>query len=553
MQEDKEDPRCFYADRQKEGFLKKFVPSDCDQSNLDDLTYEKFRNVNEHMAGFKDIVFPDPAMRLTSSTHYHDKVLLRARSLMHFVLGTVTIEELFTACKQSGGSSIGVPFVDTSLEAKFRYPISVTAGVKPLVEAYLTFDQKLAEAIEDLNRGSTSPRFAIVDGSRATTVDKTTEIKRMIAVEPTWNMFFQQGLMVILYARMKVVGLDVETLPDLHKELARLASIDGFNATVDWSSASDCMLRELLNWLMPPKWFNLCDRVRSPKMDLQGTMMELNMFSTMGNAVTFPLETLVFWTMAHATILSQNPKTNTLFPEYRVWKSVSVFGDDCILPCHWTPAFLDVMSSVGFIVNDEKSFYDPSGSFRESCGGDYLAGYNVRPISLRAPHSDRLSSLEPWLYIVLNGVVEKWISHFGPLTYVYDKAFFRAVLDLFREHNLEFKVVPSFYPDDSGFRDRGDMVRFLREYLGEVKLAKIRVSKQGTVKFPFCNFQYNESRRKHGGIRFATWLKASLAQYHVPDVSAVSDFYKRRRLGGYVVASGLTAHWVASHMEVRPV
>jgi len=90
----------------------------------------------------------------------------------------------------------------------------------------------------------------------------------------------------------------------------------------------------------------------------------------------------------------------------------SVFGDDCIVPTSIAANYITALEGVGFEVNDYKSFYGETEKFRESCGGDYLAGHAVRPYTVRAPTSQKMSSLEPWLYIIFNSVITKYISHF---------------------------------------------------------------------------------------------------------------------------------------------
>jgi hypothetical protein len=183
--------------------------------------------------------------------------------------------------------------------------------------------------------------------------------------------------------------------------------------------------------------------------------VDLNMISTMGNAVTFPLETLVFWSLAHSTRL-QLEGTLSHFPEWEDRHLCSVFGDDCIVPSHMALDFIKVMESVGFICNEEKSFYADE-RFRESCGGDYLRGYDVRPFYLKSPSSNRMSALEPWLYIIGNRLISKYMLCFGKRNYVYDKELLRVLFGLFQKYNLEIKVVPMDFPDDAGLKISDDL------------------------------------------------------------------------------------------------
>jgi hypothetical protein len=514
--------------------MKKYASEESDQDNLVRLTFEKFSEVNTHMRAYVDPIEPPRDLHMSKLTPW-EQTLKRAKALMAFVLTPFTEEELFAACRHSTGSTLGVSFSDTSWEQKFRFPITGTARVKPLVDRYLSYDKQLCDAIEDLNgQNLTGPRYKIVSGSRASTVEKNSSIRRMIAVEPTWNMFFQQGLMVLMYKRMKAVGLDVERLPDLHRQLAHRSSITGNDATIDWSSASDCVSIGLLRWQLPPKWFDWVDLVRCPVMSLDGDTIELNMFSTMGNAVTFPLETLVFWTFGHAVLMTLKQETYSLYPEWADLKSVSVFGDDCIVPTFMAETYIAVMESVGFICNREKSHIEAT-RFRESCGGDYYAGYNVRPYCVRAPSSTKLSSLESWLYVMWNSLLKRYFSYFGEMTYVYDKELWRVFAQLFASHKLEVKLVPGDYPDDAGLKISFDLERWSRHY--DLVFSEVSVDTHGTYRFHYRRFQYRNRYERFGHLRFAMWLKNPRCE------EEVITFNNVRRIGGYVEAVGFSCHW----------
>lgn len=533
------DSTTLYAfNRQVNELRKKFVSQSEYTDVLVDRTFRKFLEVNDHMSEVNErlkFCLPTNQARITSTMPRMEKIHRRARAIVHSVLGPFEKSEWFAECRNSGGSSIGVPFSDTSNDRKFTFPMSVTKRAKTLFQQCMVFDFQLKAAIVDYNSlGPIMDPYMIVEESRATTVDKNDQIRRFICVEPTCNMYLQQGLMHMMYKRMKSFGLDVETLPELHKKLAKYSSITSRNATIDWASASDCGSIELLRWLIPPKWFEVLDTVRQTHTLIEGKRVKLNMFSTMGNAATFPLETLVFWAYAHAVRLT-NRRSNTLFPEWEDLGCCSVFGDDCIVPSEIASEFIEVMTEVGFIINDQKSYYGTE-QFRESCGGDYLAGYDVRPYFLKAPHSTKRSSLEPWLYIITNSFLKKYKSYFGTLSYVYDKELFRVLFGLFRKHKINIKLVPSFYPDDSGLKLSHDILRFHRHY--PLKLQKVKRSHHGSYSFNFCRFVYFDKREKDDAIRYALWLKRPV---QVKRIVPPGTFLRKK--GGYVVAKGLTSHW----------
>lgn len=509
-----DDVTLYAFNRQVNELLKKFTPSTVDPKTLDDKTYAKFAAVNLHMSAVREKLvtsFPVPGSKISRAMSDVDKIHIRARSLMHNVLSSFTVDEWFTECKNSVGSSLGVPYMDTSPEQKFTLPMTGTKYAIELFTQYLRWDNSLLNAIQEMNNlpvqtcQNFDAWFTVIESSRATTVPKNASINRFIAIEGTCNMFLQQGLMMMMYKRMKKVGLDVAILPELHKKLAMWSSITMQNATLDWSSASDCGSTELYGWLIPPRWFRYCSLTRTTSTEISGEKVELNMFSTMGNAVTFPLETLVFWTYAVAVLFTaENPGTNSVFPSWECQKRCSVFGDDCIVPTLIATQYMEVMTGVGFLINEEKSFFADE-QFRESCGGDYLAGYDVRPFSLKAPQTVKQSALEPWLYIIGNALLKKYIQYFGELAYVYDKAFWHVLFGLFSKHKIKIKLVPCYFPDDAGLKITADLLRFQLNY--PFLLNEVASSQHGTYSFNYMRFVYRKRVIRDEALLFNLWLK----------------------------------------------
>lgn len=553
----------YFVDRQLKEFTKKYVNPEVGQEALEELTYKKFLKVNEHMGKYSKKRYPDPTTRIQRSIAKRDKILLRARALMHSILGDITQDEWFLECKNSGGSSIGVPFYDTSIEKKFTLPLSTTERAKTMFNHYLAFDNTLKDSIQKMN-GPITGWYKVLHGSRASTVEKNDSIRRMICIEPVVNMYLQQGLMSVFYRRMKVIGLDVETLPSEHKVRAKTSSLTSREATIDWSSASDCVSTELLRYILPPKWFYCIDICRSPSTEINGEVVDLNMFSTMGNAVTFPLETLVFFVFAHAVMLSSDIHNNSLFPEWDRLKEVSVFGDDCILPTEHASDFIEAMTDVGFLINTEKSYFG-NEQFRESCGGDYLAWTNVRPFYIKAPTATKKSALEPWLYIITNSIKELYLRLFGELSYVYYSQVWTELFSIFAKYRIDICLIPSDFPDDSGLKISDDIARF--SHLYRFSLRPIYRDRHGSVCFHFKRFKYWNKKDMYARLRYATLLKEGfnvvkndtmriLSGIEVTgrekprsilkcagDSSPQLAFRPVRRKGGYVEAKAVTSHW----------
>jgi hypothetical protein len=248
------------------------------------------------------------------------------------------------------------------------------------------------------------------------------------------------------------------------------------------------------------------------------------MYATMGNATTFPVETLVFWALAHAVRLSSDGigYTNSLFPEWEDRKAVSVFGDDCIVPTHLAPAYIEACEVVGFEINEAKSFYSSGPGFRESCGGDFLRGENVRPVTIGTPGSERPRSLEAWLYSVLNTVLPKYISFFGQYLALHDRHFFHTWAELFARLHTSFKVVPDDYPDDAGAKVSAHLRVFLSQYrVGPI--SPLRRDRHGAWSFSFLHWKYKERKDTDDHIRYclrqrATWLLTQLVECVDPNL-----------------------------------
>ena len=221
----------------------------------------------------------------------------------------------------------------------------------------------------------------VVRGSRLSFVPKTTEISRTICTEPVCNMLFQKGIAAVLEGRLReVCCIDLTRQPDKNRSLAQLGSTTGEFGTIDLSSASDSMSLSLVDEFFPRQvssWFKL---TRSPVTILpDGTEVELHMVSSMGNAFTFPLQTLFFSALVYGAYRVKGLKFDR--PYGSSLGNFAVFGDDIIVVKEAYDLVSRLLSICGFSVNVDKSFNE--GLFRESCGRDYYSGYDVRGVYIK--------------------------------------------------------------------------------------------------------------------------------------------------------------------------
>jgi hypothetical protein len=213
--------------------------------------------------------------------------------------------------------------------------------------------------------------------SRVTTVPKDGRGPRIICMEPFSMMYHQLYVMDALYDHMNshpALRGKANVLDQMaNRSFALEGSINGNYATIDLSEASDRVSLALVKNVFPAAWYPLLKACRSPQYNLNGTVKGFRKFAPMGSALCFPVETLIFWSLAVATVARESGISLE-----RASRLVVVHGDDTIVPNKTAKAVMTTFESVGLVVNHDKSFH--TGYFRESCGGDYYFGHDVAPV-----------------------------------------------------------------------------------------------------------------------------------------------------------------------------
>ncbi len=265
-----------------------------------------------------------------------------------------------------------------------RGETSVFNKVTADLECTYVFADKLAEFLGEfpgwIPEGTASVR--LVPGSQLAFVPKDAKTDRPICIEPLLNGLYQKGVGSHIRDRLQRFGIKLRD-QGVNQKLASVAHLNGL-ATVDFSSASDTISYRIVMDLLPFDWFEFLDVARCPNY-LDGTWKTFQKFSSMGNAYTFELETLIFYALACACC-------EELGVSFRTGENLSVYGDDVILPRSAFDLFSEVTVACGFSLNDAKSFTD--GVFFESCGHDYFQGTFVRPFLLKK----RINTLLPAFY-----------------------------------------------------------------------------------------------------------------------------------------------------------
>jgi len=278
--------------------------------------------------------------------------------------------------------------------AKIRQKWTCTRRALPLISKI----RSLSPSLQSFDARKGVVGLKTVRGSRLGTVRKNEETDRTIGTEPLGNMCGQLAAGIYLERALCFAGLDISTQQNYNKLLAYYGSVNGTLCTIDLKNASDCITTALVRTLFPTEWYFLLTGLRSPEIRIGKEWHELNMMSTMGNGFTFPMMTLILLALVYANArVFHNGKS------YVDYLNIGVYGDDIICPTSQSDTLFTVLQSAGFIINHDKSYV--SGSFRESCGGDYYSGVDVTPFYIKSLSDDSA------IYVAINAVLDWSVRH----------------------------------------------------------------------------------------------------------------------------------------------
>jgi hypothetical protein len=223
---------------------------------------------------------------------------------------------------------------------------------------------------------------------RVISVPKTLKTPRIIAIEPTCMQYAQQAVAEALVRELETdkvsklfVGFTDQTP---NQRLARKGSLDGSLASLDLSEASDRVSNLLVEELLHG-YTHLKEGVaacRSLRADVPGFgVKHLTKFASMGSALTFPMEAMVFTTIVFIALEEAAGRKFTEKDVMSYSGKVRIYGDDMIVPAEHAQLVMKYLEAFGFKVNTHKSFW--VGNFRESCGKEYFKGYDVSIVKLR--------------------------------------------------------------------------------------------------------------------------------------------------------------------------
>lgn len=235
---------------------------------------------------------------------------------------------------------------------------------------------------------------------RVVFVPKTLKTPRVIAIEPVWQQYCQQALL-----RCLVPLLEGETSPVRGHVNFEKQAVNGAMAlensrtrefaTLDLSEASDRVNAALVAEILRPfpalrKAVFSC-RSKYAKTP-SGHVVPLKKFASMGSALCFPFEAMVFNAIVVSRILVHRNLRPTSRNIRTCQRDVFVYGDDILCRSTEVEAVVDGLHSAGLKVNLAKTF--AKSHFRESCGTDAFNGSVTTPVYVRSlpPESARSTS-----------------------------------------------------------------------------------------------------------------------------------------------------------------
>lgn len=204
--------------------------------------------------------------------------------------------------------------------------------------------------------------ITIFDADRAGSVFKNIETDRFIGLGTMFAMIRQRMVANGLRSVLRKVGNDLGQTKFVHKAyrhrvddaqgVHQIMISDRSNATIDFKNASDSTVFQPVEQLVTDNLLAAINSCRPTKMRFNDHVHELIKVSSMGVGFTFELMTLLLLACAREF----DPRAR-------------VYGDDVIIKNEHAYPFIELVASIGYQVNDSKTFIN--SRFRESCGSFY--------------------------------------------------------------------------------------------------------------------------------------------------------------------------------------
>jgi hypothetical protein len=289
--------------------------------------------------------------------------------------GNVSIHDAYRNPRNGPGAFSGSGQISIPFEVYKLYP-----------DSYIGTTTRRFSDVSGLFRAYPSARYNItyatdLNVAEVVFVPKDSRGPRVISKEPLHNLRAQLSALDILVdticadSKGRINFLDQR----INRTLAQKASVDRSLSTLDCRNGSDLLQNRVVNYITSDAPVNkVFQRSRTEFVRLpSGKITRLNKYANMGNGLCFPAMAL---TMYIAVLVGIMKETGMSLPKARQIL-LFVYGDDIIVDSRFHNAAISGLEAFGFCINRDKSF--AKGFFRESCGGDYLAGSDVTPVRLK--------------------------------------------------------------------------------------------------------------------------------------------------------------------------
>jgi hypothetical protein len=213
--------------------------------------------------------------------------------------------------------------------------------------------------------------------ARLVSVPKDSRGPRLICVHPAEAIWIQQGQRRVLEDAITRCPLTRGSIrftdQSVNGKMALLSSKTKGLCTLDLKEASDRISTSLVRYLFGDYLYDILSCARATHVLLpDGRKLLLHKWAPMGNCLTFPVESLIFWGLVQAGIIYETG---------RMSNDVYVFGDDIIFPSVYYNHVLRALCFAGLVPNFSKTFRH--GLFRESCGVDAFDGVDITPVRMK--------------------------------------------------------------------------------------------------------------------------------------------------------------------------
>jgi len=416
----------------------RFAKDKYTDEELEEKTHQAFADEQEFFAALK----PQTMLR--------QRVLQRARTIARRILGKYNPQHTVVASRFGKKSSIGCPLSLAYIDHKLVDAKAFTGSTECsrwFFDEVVPNDPILQELIKNMGLTMSLDANLLHDSLNLVNVPKTWKKYRPITPLTLLGLFYSYGVGDQVTKCLEAEGLDIRRLQAKHRDLIRQfscdddqpTSVDGpeSHATVDLSSASQSLLCDLLNQVLPREWYVAMKKTFSHQLVTRRGKETVQMYTEsvlpMGNGLTFPVETLVFYVITKA--IAELSKTRGI---------ISVYGDDLIYPSRLHKYTTVIFPQLKLNINLDKTFV--KAPFRESCGSDFYRGADVRPFFL--PGEGQLltrTRYAVWLYKVYNGLCRRWDSE-------EIKSTLYLLLTELAMTGLKLHRVPPCYPDTAGIR-----------------------------------------------------------------------------------------------------